>query len=620
MAIISEAFAIALQHHRAGRRHAAEQIYRQILAVDPEQPNAIHLLGVLAYEAGRYDVAIEYIGRAIRLKGTAGAFHNNLGNAFQAQGKLEEAVACFRRALDLKPDYAEAHNNLGNAFQAQGKLDEAVACYCLALEKKPYYAEPHNNLGNAFKAEGKLDEAVACYHRALEQKPDYAEAHNNLGNAFKNQGKLEEAVACFRRALDLKPDYAEARNNLGNAFQDQGKRDEAVACYRRALDLKPDYAEAHDNLGHVFLEQGELDEAVACYRRSLELKPDFAEAHNNLGSALRTQGKLEEAVACYGRALELRPGYDEAYFNRSMVLLLQGNWEQGWPDYEYRRRIDLTTVRRFDHSPWNGESLAGRSILLQSEQGFGDTIQFVRYAALVKRRGATVMLECQKPLLPLLQSCSYVDQWVGQGEELPNFDVQAALLSLPGILRTSVQDIPAQIPYLSAAPALVARWSNKLDRLDGFKIGIHWQGSRAYRGDRYRSFPLRHFARLAEIPGVHLISLQKGAGTEQLTKVDFPVLDLAAELDQAFGTFMDTAAVMMNLDLVITSDSSVAHLAGALGVPVWVVLPLVPDWRWLLDRADSPWYPTMRLFRQSHVGDWEVVFQHIELELAARVQ
>ncbi len=315
MATIPEALAIAIQHHQAGRLQAAEQIYRQILAVEPNHGDAIHLLGLIAHQVGKHEVAVEYIRRAIGLKENVPAFHSNLGNVLKEQGKLDEAIACYRRALELKPDFADAHHNLGVAFKDQGKLDEAIACYRRALELKPDYAEAHHNLGLALSDQGKLDEALACCRRAVELKPEFAEAHNNLGTALSAQRKLDEAIACWRRAVALKPDFAEAHNNLGNALKDQEKLDEAIACWRRAVELKPDFAEAHNNLGNALKDQGKLDEAIACYRRALALKPDFAEAHNNLGVALKDQGKLEESLACYRRAVELKPDLAEAHNN-----------------------------------------------------------------------------------------------------------------------------------------------------------------------------------------------------------------------------------------------------------------------------------------------------------------
>ncbi len=312
---ISEALVIAIQHHQAGRLEAAEQIYRQILAVEPNHADAWHLLGVMASQGGAHEVAVEYVRRAIGLKGNVAAFHSNLGRVYRALRRIPEAVACYRRALELKPDSNEAHNSLGNALKDQGKLDEAIACYRRALKLKPDFAEAQISLGNALKDQGKLDEAVACYRQALELNPDFAEVHNNLGTALNEQQKLDEAAACFRRALELKPRFAEAHSNLGNALHEQGNLDGALACYRRTLELKPDLAEAHYNLGTALNEQRKLDEAVTCYRRALELKPDFAEAHSNLGGAFKDQAKLDEAVACCRRALELKPDFASAHSN-----------------------------------------------------------------------------------------------------------------------------------------------------------------------------------------------------------------------------------------------------------------------------------------------------------------
>ena len=651
MATISEALAIAIQHHQAGRLQAAEHIYRQILQAEPNHADALHLLGVSASQVGKHEIAIEHICRAIALNGNSAAYHNNLGEAYRALHRTSEAVACYRRALELKPDYADANNNLGVALKDQGRLDEAVACYRRAVQLRPSYVEAHYNLGNALKEQEKLDDAVACYGRALKLKPNFADAHYNLGNALKNQGKLEEAVACYRcalelipgvvgahcnlgntlkdqgkldeaavsyrRALELKPNFAEIHNNLGNTLNAQGKLEEAAACSRRALELKPDYAEAHNSLGIVLKGQGRPDESRACFRRALELKPDYADAHCNLGSAFIDQGKLEEAAVCLRRALELKPDSVDAHCSRAFLWLLGGNFAQGWPEYEWRWRKKDFPPRRFPQPLWNGESLTGKTILLHAEQGLGDTFQFVRYASLVKQYGGTVILECQRPLLALLEGCPGVDQLIGRGNDSPAFDVYAPLLSVPGILKTSLDTIPAAVPYLFASAALIEYWREKLRAVRGYKIGINWQGRSGQGPWLARNIPLQQFAGLAEIPGVRLISLQKGAGREELAQAreSFPIVDLGEEVDQANGAFVDTAAIMRNLDLVITSDTAVPHLAGSLGVPVWVALPVAPDWRWLLDRCDSPWYPTMRLFRQKERGNWQGLFADIRKAL-----
>ena len=320
MATISAALAIAIQHHQAGRLRTAEEIYRRIIQADPNQADAIHLLGAIAHQTGKHEVAVEYIRRAIAINGNAAAFHNNLGEAHRALGRVSEAVACYRRALELKGNFAEAHINLGNALSDQGRLDEAIDCYRRMLELTPDDAKAHNNLGVALKDQNKLSDAIACYRRALELKPDFAEAYNNLGVALKDQGNLDGAADAYRQALRLRPGYAEALNNLGNALNDQGKPGEAADCCRRALHLKPNYAEALNNLGNAFNAQGNLQDAVDCYRHALELRPNYAEAHNNLGVVQKDQGKLPEAIACYRRALELKPDYAGAHSNLLCAL------------------------------------------------------------------------------------------------------------------------------------------------------------------------------------------------------------------------------------------------------------------------------------------------------------
>jgi tetratricopeptide (TPR) repeat protein len=325
---LDDLFAAGLQHHQAGRLAEAERHYRQILAVDDRHADSLHLLGVIARQAGQNEAAAELIGLAIGLRNDVPAYHNNLGNALRDQGRLDEAVASFRHALSLAPDFPEAHNNLGNALRDLGKLDEAMASYRRALSLRPDYAEAHNNMGTAFRDKGKLDEAIASYQRALALKPGYAEAHNNLGIAFGEHGKLDDAVVCYQRALTLKPDFAKVYNNLGNALRDLGKLDDAVASYRGALTRKPDYAEAHNNLGIALGDLGKPDEAMASYQHALALKPDFAEAHNNLGNALRDLGKLDEAMACYQRALTLKPDYAEAHNNMGIALRNLGKLDE----------------------------------------------------------------------------------------------------------------------------------------------------------------------------------------------------------------------------------------------------------------------------------------------------
>jgi Flp pilus assembly protein TadD len=490
-----------------------------------------------------------------------------------------------------------------------------------ALRLDPQKAEAYNNLGLVLVNQGRIEEAVANYRQSLHLNPGNPLAYNNLGNVLRDLGQLDEALACYRQALSLNPYYAEAYNNEGIAYAKLGKFEEASERFQQALRLRPNYAKAHSNLGNALKNLGRLENSLACYREALRLEPDYAEAHNNLGAAVVSVGQLKEALANYDQAVRLNPEYAEVHRNRALLWLLMGDFDQGWPEYEWRWHCQEVTRPSFRQPLWDGRPLEGRTILLHAEQGLGDTLQFIRYAPLVQQRGGRVLVQCQPPLQSLLGSCPGIDQLVAQDAALPDFEVHAALLSLPGIFRTDLATIPAQVPYLSADSQLVEHWRRELESLPphgkenapcrSLKVGIAWQGSLHHPGDRQRSIPLRSFAPLAEVPGVQLFSLQVGPGAEQLRDLGnlFSVTDLGGRFDAA--SFQDAAAVTTVLDLVISVDSALVHLAGALGVPMWVLLPYAPDWRWLLQREDSPWYPTLRLFRQKEPGAWDNVFDRV---------
>jgi tetratricopeptide (TPR) repeat protein len=650
---ITDALNLAVQHHQAGNLIQAELLYRQILQFDPRHADAHHLLGALAYQLGHHDQAVTLIRSAISLKPNAAGFHSNLGLAHQALGDTDAAVTCFQEALRLEPDAAEAHSNLANALLRQGHLNDAIAGFRRALQIKRHFADAHCGLAVALARQGKQDEALQHYQQALRVNPDLAEAHNNLGHLLVERDKLEEAVTHCRHALGVRPDYAEAHNNLGNALQKQDKLGEAIKHFEHALKLRPDLAEAHINLantlktqgdldrairhchealrlqpdsaeahnslGNVLLRQVKLQDAIKHFEIALKLRPDFPHAHNNLGIALMSTGKQDEAMSHFAQAIDWQPSLPEAHYDRAILWLLRGDFENGWPEYEWRWRQPRVASRSFTAPLWDGSPLDGNTILIHAEQGLGDTLQFIRYLPLVKTRGGKVICECPGPLLPLLTSADGTDLLVARGTLLPQFDCHAPLLSLPRIFHTSLEDIPDTVPYLKANADLVKHWRKELEVWGTtFKVGIAWQGSAVYPADRQRSIPLAHFAPLAKVSGVQLISLQKGPGIDQLQALvePFPLVDLGSRLDNSGGAFMETAAVMKCLDLVITSDTSIAHLAGALAVPVWVALPLVPDWRWLLERDDSPWYPSMHLFRQTRYGQWSDVFERMAKQLS----
>ncbi|MBV9122006.1 MAG: tetratricopeptide repeat protein, partial [Planctomycetes bacterium] len=516
-----------------------------------------------------------------------------------------------------RPGYVDATHNLGLALLDQGHTAEAVTYFRQTVRLLPQHGEAYHNLGLALAAQEQMEEAVEAFEQALQLRPQDPRAHFSLGVALGKLGKHAEAVTYFQQSLKLQPLQAEVYNNLGFAFAEQGNLDEAVACYRQAVQLRPNYPEAFSNLGNALRRLGRFAEAEASLQQALAARPDYPEAHNNLAVALAEQRKLTEALPHYAEAIRLRPDYADAHKNRSLAWLVLGDFTQGFEEFEWRWKSKGFLPRSFPQPLWDGSPLEGRTILLHGEQGIGDILQFVRYAPLVQEHGGRVLLECPGGILPLLRTCPGIDRLLTAGTPLPAFDCHLSLMSLPRVLGTTPATIPGNVPYLFADPGLIAYWQQELGDRNTFKVGIVWQGNPKFPADQYRSFPLARLAPLAQVPQVQLFSLQKGPGVEQMAAVadQFPVVDLGGRLDQNTGAFLDTAAVMKNLDLVVTCDTAAGHLAGALGVPVWLALSYAGDWRWLLDREDSPWYPTLRLFRQSRLGDWETVFDRMAEEL-----
>jgi tetratricopeptide (TPR) repeat protein len=533
-------------------------------------------------------------------------------------GNVVQAEQICRQILQAVPNHADAHHLLGILAYQAGRFDQAVTSVRQAVALQPHAAHYHFNLGLIYDALGRLEEARICFHDAVQLQPAFAEGWCNLANVLKRQQKLDEASACYRQALVFKRDYPDACNNLGSVLALQNKLEEAITWYREALRLNTQMQAAYFNWGTALAQQDKLDEAARCYEQALAIDPHYAAARANLGHVRHELGQLGEALACFDQVLRAEPQRAETHYNRALVLLLLGDWAKGWPEYEWRWQTKFFPRPEFHQPRWDGSPLAGRTLLVVAEQGLGDTLHFVRYVLLLRQAGERVILQCQPPLLPLLAGCMEKEHLIAQGEPVPAFDVYAPLLSLPALLGTTgPSSVPAAVPYLNADAELIEYWRRILGPHRGLRVGIAWQGAPTFRGDSRRSIPLAQFAPLARMPGVQLISLQKGPGTEQLSaRTDqFPVLDLGSRLDEVSGAFMDTAAVMKNLDLVISSDTAVPHLAGALGLPVWMALSAVPDWRWLLRREDSPWYPTVRLFRQTRFGQWDDVFQHMAEQL-----
>ncbi|MEO8627574.1 MAG: tetratricopeptide repeat protein [Betaproteobacteria bacterium] len=618
MATVGETLQTAMQHHQAGRLPAAEQAYRQILAIEPDHVDALHLVGVVLHQLGKSGLAIDYIERAIALQPHAADPHYNLGLAHQALNQFELASARFRDALHLDPNAnTSAHYHLANALAEQSKFDEAVVCYLRAVELEPNNTSAWINHGRALISLGRIDEAVACYRQALQTAPDSAQTHDRLGVLLMRRGESAEAEQAFRAAIKLNPELADAHHHLGVLLIERQRETEALRFLEEAVRLKPTDAEAHNNLGNLCRAQGLLERSVFHCREAIRLKPSLVEAHNNLGVALRDLGQTAAAMQSYESAARLRPDYPDAHWNRALALLLAGDYAAGWTEYEWRWKRRGQQPRKFTQPIWDGSSLDGRTILLYAEQGLGDTLQFIRYAPLLKRQGATVVVECQAELVRLLKRCVGIDRVVSRGDPLPAFDVQAALLSLPRILGTTLENVPTARSYLSADPRRVAELHPEIQQRQelkgGIKVGIVWRGNPSHQNDRFRSVSLENLIPLMQVPNVTFFSLQKGAGREQLAALAdrHAIVDLSDRLND----FHDTAAAVVNLDLVIGCDTSLVHLAGALGVPTWVLLPANPDWRWLLSRPDSRWYPTMKLFRQSRLGVWHDIVERVEQSL-----
>ncbi len=537
------------------------------------------------------------------------------GFAAHQAGRLVEARQHYEKALEQEPQNGEVLYLLGIVCMAAQQIDRAIALLERCLKIKPAFAIAYNSLGNAFQSRKEFDRAIVAYRRALECEPPCLEAYCNLGAVLKTQNKISEAVAVYREALAIKPDYVEALCNLGAALKAQNKIDAAIAAYQRALEIKPDLAEAHNNLGNALRIQNKLDEAIAACQQALKIKPDYAEAYSNLGTIFHSQRKPTEAIEAYSKALAINPDYPEAHFNEGLAHLLTGNLLRGWQKHEYRWKTEQRQARRnFKQPLWLGAgSLKGKSILLYAEQGMGDTLQLVRYIPLVAELGATIYLEVQAGLKPLLSTLSHVKAVYAEGEVLPNFDVQCPLLSLPLAFSTDLNSIPAVVPYIRTDAGHVAKWRTLLEQQPRPRIGVAWFGNRKHKNDHNRSIPALVFERFVRRSLHHFLCLQKDL--KQAADAAVAALPQVTNLSAQINDFSDTAAIVENLDLVITVDTSIVHLAGALGKPTWVLLPFTPDWRWLLDRSDSPWYPTVRLFRQSAIGDWDSVLREIQNEL-----
>lgn len=713
-------FAAGLEFHRQGQLDKAMLAYEQVLRLAPKHFEALHHVGIVAFQARNFTLAAGFIRSALAVNPDVASAHSNLGNALKEMRQFDDALQCYDRAISLEAGNADTYYNRGVVLQALRRFETALHSYDRALAMNandeqawnnravvlktleqyesalesaeqalslnPNYVEAHSNRGNILRESGQFESALASYDRALGLLPDFADAHYNRGLVLHTLDRSDEAVASYDRALALDPGLAEAYNNRAIALQKLQRYEEALRDCERAIALRPDYIEAYRNRGRVLQEVGRPDAAaesfatvfsldgddadayrlralalkdarqyeaaLECIDRAIALKPDELDMHLAKGVVLRHSKRYDAALESYGKAIALRPDHPAAYtnrgrlfdelnlleaamadydkalaldpecamarWNRGLLNLRIGRLAQGWRDYEYRWKAESLPVykgkRSFTEPVWLGqEPVAGKTILLHAEQGLGDTLQFCRYAPLLAQRGATVLLEVKGPLAGLLGSLAGVTQVLCRGDALPRFDFHCPLMSLPLAFGTELATIPNAVPYLSADPARVAHWSTVLGEKTKPRVGIVWNGNPQHQNDSQRSIALSEFMRLLS-DRCEFVVLQK-----ELKMLDKAVLGMKPNVRQfcdGINDFSDTAALCELVDVVVTVDTSVAHLAGALGRPVLVLLSSrAADWRWLMDRSDSPWYPSATLYRQQEEGDWAGVIEQVKSQL-----
>jgi tetratricopeptide (TPR) repeat protein len=568
--------------HQAGQFGPAAQLYRAVLAEDRCNFDALHLFGLLEAQQGHLAEAQQLLRSAIKINGQAAAAHINLARVLNGLGHHAEALVHYDKALSIEPRDILAHNNRGNTLH----------------ELKRY------------------GEALAAFDKAIALDPRYADALANRGIALNDLQRYSEALEAFDRALALAPQDTDTLIGRANALDGLERRQEALATLDRLLAIQPQHVMAHFNRGNVLSGLARFADATAAYAHAIAFKPDFVDAICNRANLLVKLGQFEQGLAEFARALQVDPGHGMANFKEGICRLLLGDFTRGFEKYEWRWQTEpfrsQMQKRAFASPAWRkGESIAGKTVLLHAEQGFGDTIQFCRYVPLVAAQGAKVVFETQPALKALLSGMDGAAHVVAVGDRLTAFDVHCPLASLPFLFGTRADNVPAHIPYIAAPAERVATWKQRLVSAKPFKIGLAWRGNAS--PDPLRSMPLEHLAPLLDMPDILFVGLQRDMPADEETMLkQMPILHLGGEL----ADFADTAAIFEGLDLVISIDTGVAHLAGAMGKPVWICLPHYPDWRWMLDRDDTPWYPQARLYRQSQPGDWGGVISRLREELS----
>jgi tetratricopeptide (TPR) repeat protein len=604
----------AVRLHQLNKFDEAEPMYLKLLLSAPENIEIRYLLGVLLHQSGRHREAADYLEKVVATDPTYAEAFNSLGNVYQAIGDIEKAEAGFRRAIELKPTLAIAYLNYAGLLQQIGNEPAAIEVYKKGIHADPAFLPLYQKLGEVSAKRGNLPEAEKWFRQALKFAPRDDRLLTSLGLVLQSQNRLAEAVHCFQSIIDNAPGSYEAINQLGMIYEAMGFLDKAEQAFSSALSIQPTYAEACYNKAGVLAKTDRYEEALSSYKHAVELKPNFPQAFNNWGFALQEQGNLDDALRQYEKAISLDPEFADAHWNYALALLLCGRFEEGWREYEWRWRSGQRFAFRdkLNKIEWDGSISTNSRLLLYAEQGLGDAIQFVRYIPLVMKRCSSIVLAVHIELTALFRQAFPGIAVQSFDQFLPEYDAHCSLLSLPRLMGTGLDNIPSHVSYLKSKPEQTAVWKEKFQDAGGLiNVGIVWRGNPKHKRDRHRSVSLKAFERFTSMKRMRLYSLQKDAEHEELHRFQGQLIDYT----ENFTDFISTAACLEHMDIVVSVDTSVAHLAGALGKPVWLLLPKIPDWRWLLHREDSPWYPSMKLFRQRENGDWSSVFDAVQTEL-----
>jgi len=571
----------AMAHHQQGNFEEAQFIYEQILKSRPNHFDVLQLLGVLFAQIKEYSQAVELLSQALEINPNHSGTYSNRGIALKELKRLDEALINFDQAIAIKPDYGDAYYNRGNTL----------------MELK------------------RFDEALSAYNEAIVINPDYGDAYYNRGNTLMELKRFDEAIVSYDQAIAINPNHTETFYNRGNTLMELKRFDEAIVSYDQAIAINPNHTEAYNNRGNTLKALKRFNEALVSYDQAIGINPDYPEAYNNRSNTLKELKQFDKALVSYNKAISIDPNYADAHFNKSTLLILRGDYREGWQLYEWRwkQKHIINSCRSYKQPLWLGnESLINKTLLITLEQGFGDYIQFIRYAILVEKLGARVVLEAPLALIKLASTLKGNLIFVESGKSLPDFDYYCPVMSLPLAFKTTLETIPAELPYLYVDKAKKQQWNKRLGKQVITRIGLVWTGNPDHKNDHNRSLLLKQFSSLLILP-FEFHSLQKDIrAVDAQTVNDLPKI---YQHQDELKDFTDTAALVDAMDIIISVDTSVAHLAGAMGKKTWILLPYFPDFRWMLDRDDSPWYPSAKLYRQERINGWDTVIEKLKYDL-----